>query len=76
MYLTKCRCVTSFFFFLLFVFLVFFFESRAHRRVQLHPTDGPPYVFQQGRHDEQTGNALAQRADEGRGIPAISVGEP
>jgi hypothetical protein len=33
-------------------------------------------VFQQGRHHEQTVDASALRADEGRGIAAISVGEP
>ena len=34
------------------------------------------HVFLQGRHDEQMVDASALRADEGRGIAAISVGEP
>ena len=33
-------------------------------------------IFHQGRHDERRVDALALRADEGRGIAAISVGEP
>ena len=33
-------------------------------------------VFHQGRQDERRVDALALRADEGRGIAAISVGEP
>ena len=32
--------------------------------------------FQQGRHNERRVDASALRADEGRGIAAISVGEP
>ena len=36
----------------------------------------PPHVFLQGRQYEQRVDALALRADEGRGIAAISVGEP
>jgi len=32
-------------------------------------------VFPQGRHKEQLGDASALRADEGRGIAAISGGE-
>ena len=36
----------------------------------------PPYVFLQGRHYEQRVDASALRADEGRGIAAISGGEP
>ncbi len=35
-----------------------------------------PQAFQQGRHDEHTEDALALRADEGRGNAAKSVGEP
>lgn len=37
-----------------------------------HPSQG----FLQGRQDEQRVDASALRADEGRGIAAISVGEP
>jgi hypothetical protein len=33
-------------------------------------------LFLQGRHYERRVDALALRADEGRGIAAISVGEP
>jgi hypothetical protein len=36
----------------------------------------PPSVFLLGRQNEQRVDASALRADEGRGIAAISVGEP
>jgi hypothetical protein len=36
----------------------------------------PSHVFLQGRQYEQRVDASALRADEGRGIAAISVGEP
>ena len=38
--------------------------------------DDPQWVFLQGRQYEQRVDASALRADEGRGIAAISVGEP
>jgi hypothetical protein len=44
--------------------------------VLLRERRASPRVFQQGRHDEQLGDASALRADEGRGIAAISGGEP
>ena len=42
----------------------------------LRPSFRPFQVFLQGRHYEQRVDASALRADEGRGIAAISVGEP
>ena len=38
--------------------------------------ESPPHVFLLGRQYEQRVDASALRADEGRGIAAISVGEP
>ena len=46
---------------------------------RLHKTsdrDDPHHVFLLGRQYEQRVDASALRADEGRGIAAISVGEP
>jgi hypothetical protein len=36
----------------------------------------PSHIFLQGRQKERRVDALALRAEEGRGIAAISVGEP
>ncbi len=56
------------------------FKARVARRLPcvfcLRPSFRPLQVFLQGRHYEQRVDASALRADEGRGIAAISVGEP
>ncbi len=48
----------------------------SERHPVLRPSIIPVYVFLQGRQYERRVDASALRADEGRGIAAISVGEP
>ena len=47
-------------------------NGHARQAIETNPSQ----VFLQGRHYEQRVDASALRADEGRGIAAISVGEP
>ena len=47
-------------------------DDRAKQAIE----NRPQHVFLQGRQYEQRVDASALRADEGRGIAAISVGEP
>jgi hypothetical protein len=51
-------------------------RGRGERPRQTSDRDDPHHVFLQGRQYEQRVDASALRADEGRGIAAISVGEP
>ena len=50
-------------------------QSAEKRAAVLRPSIIPACVFLQGRHYEQRVDASALRADEGRDIAAISVGE-
>ena len=51
-------------------------RGRRGRPRQTSDREDPQHVFLQGRQYEQRVDASALRADEGRGIAAISVGEP
>ena len=62
-YLTKCR-------------VCWMGWCRGKRWPTRSDRGDPTYVFLEGRQYEQRVDASALRADEGRGIAAISVGEP
>ena len=64
MYLTKCRVSLD------------GAWSVAHGHARKAIESDPHQVFLLGRQYEQRVDASALRADEGRGIAAISVGEP